>query len=195
MQRPIVWTGIAGALFASTWAAPALALCTNDVDCPTATCGGEVCEWPAHTCMPAGTSAQGSDGWCTTDTDCKCMGEGATCQAASSHCTFTLPSDGGVAATDAEVSGSSSSGAVTGSSGGYSSGGATGSSSGSGMTGGGSSSGEVLPDADVSSGSTSSTNSGGCSIGATKSAPSGWATGLACLACAAAIGRVRRRSR
>jgi MYXO-CTERM domain-containing protein len=49
------------------------------------------------TCVNAGAAAQGSDGWCSSDSDCKCMGEGATCVAP--HCTFTLPKDGGTTGT------------------------------------------------------------------------------------------------
>ncbi len=153
---------------------PRAAACTNDVDCPTAACGGEVCQWSAsgHACVSAGTDPQGSDGWCTADTDCKCMGEGATC--VSPHCTFTLPRDGGSSAADGGGGGSSSSG------GGYSSGG--GSSSGA---GGGSSGGPAeVPDATISSGSTTTGNSGGCAVGGAGRAPVG---GLVALACAAGL--------
>jgi MYXO-CTERM domain-containing protein len=69
------------------------ATCTNDVDCvATPACGGDVCDYnAAMTCKPAGTAAKGSDGWCTVDTDCKCMGQGAKCTAP--YCTFTKASD------------------------------------------------------------------------------------------------------
>ena len=67
--------------------------CTNDTDCGGNTCGGMVCQWSAsgHNCVPAGTDPQGSDGWCTTTANCKCMAQGATC--AAPHCTFTLIQD------------------------------------------------------------------------------------------------------
>ena len=68
--------------------------CLNDVDCPEPACGGQVCDYiaaPTQTCKPAGTQPKGSDGWCTTDDDCKCKSLGATC--VSAFCTFTKPSD------------------------------------------------------------------------------------------------------
>ena len=93
MRTKLVRVGLVLALsFVACVAATRLAsaACTNDVDCPTATCGGQVCQWGGvHMCVPAGTDPQGSDGWCTTDTDCKCMGEGARC--VSTNCTFTVP--------------------------------------------------------------------------------------------------------
>jgi|HubBroStandDraft_1064217.scaffolds.fasta_scaffold163197_2 hypothetical protein len=80
------------------WSPPARA-CDVDTDCSGTTCGGEVCQWSNNdqtmTCVAAGTNAQGNDGWCTATTDCKCAGEGATCNTLSFHCTFTLPPDGG----------------------------------------------------------------------------------------------------
>ncbi len=210
MQRETVGgklRGLTGLLFAGamfswlTWAAPAHAACTNDTDCPTTTCGGQVCQWSSatvHDCVAAGTDPQGSDGWCTTSADCKCMGEGATCGV--DHCTFTLPPDGGgAAATDAGTTASSSGGyasssGAASSSGGYASSsgatGSSGSSSGTTTSGGGSSSGETLPDANIPSGSTTSGNSGGCSVTTTTGA--GSASGFA-LACLGLVGVVRRR--
>ncbi len=97
MTTKLVGVGLAAALsFAASFALTrsASAACTNDVDCPVATCGGQVCQWPAHACVAAGTDPQASDGWCTVDSDCKCMGAGATCGV--DHCTFTLPRDAGV---------------------------------------------------------------------------------------------------
>ena|SRR5579883_1110474 len=90
MRNVLLAMGIASALAWTTWATPARA-CTNDVDCPNPACGGQVCQWGAqgHNCVDAGTDIQGSDGWCTVDSDCKCMGIGARC--AAPHCTFTLP--------------------------------------------------------------------------------------------------------
>jgi hypothetical protein len=101
-------------------AAPAMG-CINDTDCPGAQCGDWVCDWnlPAsggtgYTCVPAGTDPEGHDGWCATDSDCKCRSLGATCS--TPHCTFTLPKsgqhDGGNI--DATVHGSSSGGSAEG---------------------------------------------------------------------------------
>jgi MYXO-CTERM domain-containing protein len=70
------------------------ATCVNDVDCiATPQCGGDVCEYSTagQMCKPAGGAAKGADGWCTVDTDCKCMGQGATC--VFPFCTFTRPCD------------------------------------------------------------------------------------------------------
>ena len=75
--------------------------CTNDIDCTAnPACGGDVCDWvvaPLMTCKPAGGQAVGHDGWCMTDTDCKCHALGATCNTAIFSCTFTKPcqADGG----------------------------------------------------------------------------------------------------
>jgi hypothetical protein len=165
MRVSILAVGLAGLLSAVAWAGAAAAqTCTNDVDCPTAACGGEVCQWAAaHTCVAAGTDSQGTDGWCTVDTDCKCKGEGATCVAP--HCTFTLPRDGGYSSSG---SGSSSSSGAAGSSSGVA----------------------VVPDADVSSGSTTPGGTGGCAVASTGGRPAG--SGLA-LACAAVLALARRR--
>ncbi len=92
--RRFCFSAIAAAL-TTFYAASSWALvndCTNDVDCTGggAACGGDVCQWDAegnHTCVPAGTDGVGKDGWCTIDTDCKCMAEGATCTGI--HCSFT----------------------------------------------------------------------------------------------------------
>jgi hypothetical protein len=88
--------GVIG-FFAAALFAPhaAQAACTNDVDCPDAQCGGQVCDWTnlPMTCKPAGTQPQGTDGWCTADTDCKCKGDGATC--VNNQCTRTLPKGAG----------------------------------------------------------------------------------------------------
>jgi MYXO-CTERM domain-containing protein len=77
--------------------------CYNDIDCPGggAVCGGDVCNWnkksatPMDTkvyyCQPAGMAAKGSDGWCTTNADCKCSAQGATCVGV--FCSFTKASD------------------------------------------------------------------------------------------------------
>jgi MYXO-CTERM domain-containing protein len=72
-------------------------LCINDIDCPGAECGGEVCNWKKpqgeeFTCNPAGSQTPtGKDGWCTTTDDCKCKAQGARCVAP--YCTFTKASE------------------------------------------------------------------------------------------------------
>src|SRR5258708_1321516 len=70
------------------------ATCMNDIDCvATPQCGGDVCNFGVtpHVCAPAGTGSKGSDGWCTTDADCKCKAQGATCKIV--YCSFTKASD------------------------------------------------------------------------------------------------------
>ena len=89
--------------------------CYNDTDCPGTMCGDAVCNWPKPAtnpttekpfyCNPAGTQAKKSDGWCTTDDNCKCKGLGAKC--VGTYCTFTLPADA-----PAGSSGSSTGGAA-----------------------------------------------------------------------------------
>jgi MYXO-CTERM domain-containing protein len=88
-----------------SWSAPvhAAAACTVDTDCAGTACGTPVCQWVNGApvgCVAAGTDPQGSDGWCDTATDCKCAAQGATC-GLSSHCSITLPPDGGAAESDA----------------------------------------------------------------------------------------------
>jgi MYXO-CTERM domain-containing protein len=84
------------AALAGSPAARAQATCVNDVDCTAngTACGTDVCSWVSttHTCVPS----SGDPGWCTTDTDCKCHSEGATCMAA--HCTIVKGADGGSSA-------------------------------------------------------------------------------------------------
>ena len=84
--------------------------CYNDDDCPNPACGGDVCNWgklaakadgrKIFYCQTAGQVAKGQDGWCETDTNCKCKATGATC--VSSHCTDTgtpaAPTGGGSSA-------------------------------------------------------------------------------------------------
>jgi hypothetical protein len=86
-----MWTvGAATALLGSAKGAQALDECQVDTDCmQDMVCGGFVCSWTVdpsgHKCVAATTKDKG---WCNgADTDCKCMGEGAKCQAP--YCTFT----------------------------------------------------------------------------------------------------------
>jgi hypothetical protein len=112
MFRSLMLLGAVAALFAFEGAARAA--CVNDVDCTTGpSCGGDVCDYSTGTptCKAAGTQPQGSDGWCAHDSDCKCMGQGATC--AVPYCTFTKPQtgSGGSSGTDAGAAGSGAAGA------------------------------------------------------------------------------------
>jgi hypothetical protein len=112
MQPPRFFFTLAVGLVCSVTAAPpafAQIPCTNDTDCPGATCGSSVCQWTVagHSCVAAGTDPEGFDGWCTADSNCKCVGFGATCTA-SSHCTFTLSQDAGAVATSSSGSSSGS---------------------------------------------------------------------------------------
>ncbi len=65
--------------------------CDVDKDCAINSCGGLVCRKSggAPECVAAGTDAEGSDGACESDFDCKCFFEGATC-GASGHCSHTI---------------------------------------------------------------------------------------------------------
>ncbi len=123
----LILTGLALLLVART--AAAQTACTNDIDCPTAACGGDICDWAdtAHpmTCKAAGSHPKGQDGWCMQDSDCKCMGQGATCTTSFS-CSFTRACDApGAAGCGAGGSGGGGSGGggTTGTDGGNSSGG------------------------------------------------------------------------
>ena len=100
--RTLNWFFLAGVLagIVSLGAARSVAAatnpttCVNDIDCvATPQCGGDVCDYNVQppVCKPAGSQPKGQDGWCTHDTDCKCMGQGATC--VSLFCTFTRPCD------------------------------------------------------------------------------------------------------
>jgi MYXO-CTERM domain-containing protein len=98
--------------------------CTNDKDCvATPQCGGDICDWTDinnHVCRPAGVGAKGSDGWCTVDSDCKCMGQGAVCSGV--YCTFTRACDAPGAGPCSATGGSGGTG-TAGTSGGSGSGG------------------------------------------------------------------------
>jgi len=163
--------GVVGVLLAGgARAATNPASCVNDIDCvATPQCGGDVCPYDgAHpfTCQPAGTAAKGRDGWCTTDTDCKCYAQGARCVGA--YCSFTKASD----APATGAAGSSGSAGSTGS------GGSTGSAGSTGTAGTGT-------DAGTSTGS----SGGGCNVGG--NAGAGWLS-VALLGLTAAFVRRRR---
>ncbi len=100
MRRELLTFGLAGLMASAAWARPAAADCNTDIDCPGPTCGSPVCQRSVggQACVVAGTDPQGFDGSCTTDADCKCRVQGATCLAATLHCSFTLPEDGGSSA-------------------------------------------------------------------------------------------------
>jgi streptogramin lyase len=63
------------------------AKCTVDKDCVSSgkACGGDVCSHKTATpsCV---LSISGDPGWCMTAADCWCMTKGATCDAATHHC-------------------------------------------------------------------------------------------------------------
>jgi hypothetical protein len=156
---------LAAAVVASALAFPVQARaesCTNDVDCKTGSdCGGQICDWfanPSMTCQPAGGHPKGQDGWCTTSTDCKCAGLGATCVA--SQCTFVLPS---------QAPGAAAAGGATGSAGGTS-GGTGGSAAATGGTSGGTGGSAAATGGKSGTGGTtaaagnSSSSSGGCAL-------------------------------
>jgi len=115
--------GLVSMLAAGTAAAQSNpASCQNDDDCvATPQCGGDVCEWPAQVCKPAGSAAKGADGWCTDSSDCKCAGMGATCVGA--YCSFTRACDapGGTGCATGGTGGGGGSTGTAGTSGGGSS--------------------------------------------------------------------------
>ena len=140
------------------------ASCLNDVDCPEPACGGQVCDYnKGATCQPAGGAPKGQDGWCTHDSDCKCMGMGATC-VGNTYCTFTTPPAGGSGGAGAGSGGASGTGGISGSGGSTSTGGST-ESGGTTGSGGGTASGGSTGSGGASSGSGGSNGSGGSSSG------------------------------
>ena len=192
--QTLLLLSIFSATFAFESTAQALT-CTNDVDCPEPACGGQVCQWgAAHTCVPAGTDAVGTDGWCTVDSDCKCFSLGAKCSGV--HCTFTKPpADGGTS--DATSSDGAATDAVS-----------TDSASDTPAATDSGSKADALPPADTGSKTDTGTSaadtgtaaadtgtvaaapagdSGGCAMGAVGAEGSAFALGLA------ALGLVRRR--
>ena len=161
--------------------------CVNDVDCPDATCGGQVCDYStgSPTCISAGSQPKGTDGWCTQDSDCKCASLGAKCDQSFVFCTFTKPSDAPGAGNGGHGGGVGSAGATGTGGGSVGSGGATGAGGGSGQGTGGAGAAGPAGNNDGSS--------GGCSIAAA-STP-GDAPGCALLASLGLAATVFRRRR
>jgi hypothetical protein len=167
------------------------ASCLNDVDCPTPACGGQVCDYNmGMTCQPAGVAPKGSDGWCTTDSDCKCMGLGATC--VYPYCTFTTPGQAPGGGTGAGGASAGTGGASAGTGGATSAG--TGGATATAATGGKSGSGGATStDGGTTVSVSSSSSSGGCSL-AGGDAPALAASSVAFLLIVG-LGVVRRRRR
>jgi len=180
-----------GALLTSVPARAATS-CQNDTDCPNAACGGQVCDYTMNlTCQPAGVATKGSDGWCTTDANCKCMGLGATC--VYPYCTFTTPGEapgGGTGAGGAAAgTGGASASAGTGGATSAGTGGATAATGGKSGSGGATSTSDAGTTVSVSSRG----SSGGCSLVGGE-APALAASSMAFLLIAG-LGVVRRRRR
>jgi hypothetical protein len=176
MFRSLMLAGIVAGVVAA--AGPARAAdnptsCTNDVDCiANPACGGDTCDWDhGQKCMPASAS---NKGWCGKDSDCKCMGKGATCNIP--YCTITTPPTG--------TGGSSGSAGTAGTTGAAGTTGTAGSAGTAGTTGA----------AGASTGTagktTTSGGGGGCSIASSTSGGFAALVGLALVA-----GRLVRRRR
>jgi len=161
--------------------------CLNDIDCPDAACGGQVCDYSTGTptCKAAGTQPKGQDGWCSQDSDCKCASLGAKCDSTLVYCTFTLPSQAPGAANGGH-GGSAGAAGATGTGGAAGATGAAGASAQG--TGGAGTAGHA--------GGGDGGSSGGCSIaGASRLGDALGCTLLASLGLAAAIFRRRRAAR
>jgi len=157
--------------------------CVNDVDCPNAACGGEVCDYSTGTptCKAAGSQPKGMDGWCTQDSDCKCASLGAKCDRSLVFCTFTKPSDAPGAGNGGHGGGSGGSA------------GATGGTVGSAGAGRSSAQGTGGAGAAGHAGSSDGGSSGGCSIAGASTPGEALGYGLlASLGLAAAVFRRRR---
>jgi MYXO-CTERM domain-containing protein len=154
--------------------------CFNDTDCPGggAVCGGDVCDWnqmhatstsadPKFVCIAAGsTNKKGAEGWCTTNDNCKCKGEGATCVGV--YCTFTTAPAGGAG---------------------------TGAGGGSGMAGSSSTAGTGTAGTGTAGTGTTmkpAEEEGGCSVSAPGASNTGLAAGVAILGLGLAFARRRR---
>jgi MYXO-CTERM domain-containing protein len=175
------------ALFVASTALADGEACYNDIDCPGTACGDAVCNWtktPAmavgmktFACNPAGSQTPvGHDGWCTTDADCKCMGQGAKCQQPTlPYCTFTKPM-GGTGGSGA--GGSASTGGST----------ATAGASTAGMT----SSGGTTATGGTGSNAGAKDDGGGCSVSVPGGANTGLALGVGLLGLGIVFARRRR---
>ena len=178
------------ALFAASTAFADGEACYVDRDCPGTACGDSVCNWNKSApvpngsklfyCNPAGTDPVGLDGWCTTDADCKCMGQGAKC--AAPYCTFTKAPAGSGGASGTAGAASSSAGAPTGAAGA-----ATASAGAPAASGGAASS-----SAGASTTSDTSKDSSGCSISLPGKTNRGPAAALALLGLGLVLARRRR---
>lgn len=198
------------ALFATSAALAEGEGCYNDVDCPGTACGDAVCNWSKQTtapmgnkifyCNPAGTQAEGRDGWCTTTADCKCAGEGATC--VGTYCTFTKPkggSTGGATSTGgASSTGGTTGGTEPGTGGTAPSTGGTAPSTGGTTSTGGTATGGTPTDTTTNTGTGTGTgtappdNSGGCTVSAPGRSHGGLALALGLLGLGVARARRRR---
>ena len=179
-----IWVGSV-ALFAASTALAEGEACFNDTDCPGTACGDAVCNWNKQSatpsgmktfyCNPAGTDPVGADGWCTTNADCKCMGEGAVCTAP--HCSFTkAPAGTGGASSGGGGGATSTAGATS------TTAGATSTTAGATSTTAGAPS--TTP--------ASSSDSGGCSISVPGKTPSRVAAALAMIGLGLTFARRRR---
>jgi MYXO-CTERM domain-containing protein len=173
------------ALFVASTALADGEACYNDIDCPGTACGDAVCNWTKTAkmpvgekvfgCNPAGSQTPvGRDGWCTTDADCKCKAEGATCQldtpAKQPYCTFTKPPGAGTGGTGA--GGTGTAGTAT----------TAGTTSAAGTASGGSAPTTPAPAAD----------SGGCSLSVPGGSNTALALGVGLLGLGVAFARRRR---
>ncbi len=148
--------------------------CYNDTDCPGGgdVCGGDVCNWgklnsspvgtKLYTCNPAGTNSKGSDGWCTTNDNCKCRAQGATCIGV--YCTFTKASDAPAGSGGANAAGGASANGGMAAKGGASAAGGATAAGGAAATGGATAAAGATSTAGATS--SSSSNSGGCRVAA-----------------------------
>ena len=165
--------------------------CVNDIDCPDAACGGQVCDYSTGTptCKAAGSQPKGMDGWCTQDSDCKCASLGAKCTGSLVYCTFTMPSQAPGAANGGHGGGTVGAAGASGTGGSIGAAGATGAAGASAPgTGGAGAAGHA--------GGGDGGSSGGCSIaGASKPGDALGCTLLASLGLAAAVFRRRRAAR
>jgi hypothetical protein len=173
------------ALFVASTAFAEGEACYVDKDCPGTACGDAVCNWTKFAatavgmkqfyCNPAGSQTPvGSDGWCTTDADCKCMAEGAKC--VGTYCSFTKAPGGGSAGASSGTAGapSGTAGAPSGTAGAPAgTAGAPASTAGAPATGG-------------------SSDSGGCSLSLPGKTNSGAAAVLAALGLGFVLARRRR---